>query len=272
MALFNEIMVGVEKFLIMLDRFRKIYPHGSLISELVQIDRGQYIVKASIQVEGITLATGLAAADTVEGAEDRARERAISLLDLNEIAIASSPEKTSEPQEVKKTQNTKNSKSEASQTVISSSFELEREKRIESLLSQNKVEPTESIPLQSNGVTPKQTVDILTPQSPQLSSPEEPTQPPEPENLDLTSDRTTTTTTSQLPLETPPVAPMTSEDTIEEASFEDFLAKTNVHLKRLGWTNEQGRNYLLQTYGKRSRHLLTDEELKDFLDYLESQP
>jgi hypothetical protein len=269
MALISVIMVGVEKFLIMLDRFRKCYPHGSLISELVQIDHGKYIVRASIQVEGIILATGLAAADTVEEAEDRARERAIALLDLDKIAIATLPQKTIEPQEIEKSQTTK---SEKSQTIISSSFELEREKRIESLLAQNKVEPTESLPLQSNGVTPTQTVDVLTPQSPPINSTEEPIPPPEPEKLDLSGDRTATDPTSQLPLETPPALSITSETTTEDASFEDFLARTNVHLKRLNWTNEQGRNYLLQTYGKRSRHLLTDEELKDFLDYLESQP
>lgn len=259
-------MVGVQKFLIMLDRFRKCYPHGSLLSELVQIDHGKYIVKASIQVEGITLATGLAAADTVEAAEDRARERAIALIDLNEMAIASPSEKTREPQKIPKTQK---AKSEESSTVVSSSFELEREKRLESLLAQNKVETAESIPSHSNGVISQQAVDILAPQS---NPSEEPVPSPESENSDLNRDRATPTTKSQLSLETPPALSMPPEDPTEEASFEDFLAKTNVHLKRLGWTNEQGRNYLLQTYGKRSRHLLTDEELKDFLDYLESQP
>ena len=44
------------------------------------------------------------------------------------------------------------------------------------------------------------------------------------------------------------------------------------NLKRLGWTSDQGRNYLLQTYGKRSRQLLSDEELLEFLIYLEAQP
>ncbi len=38
-----------------------------------------------------------------------------------------------------------------------------------------------------------------------------------------------------------------------------------------GWTSEQGREYLERTYGKRSRHQLTDEELMSFLLYLEDQ-
>jgi hypothetical protein len=45
-----------------------------------------------------------------------------------------------------------------------------------------------------------------------------------------------------------------------------------MELKRLGWTSEQGRNYLLQTYGKRSRQLLSDEELLEFVQHLENLP
>jgi virulence-associated protein VapD len=52
--------------------------------------------------------------------------------------------------------------------------------------------------------------------------------------------------------------------------FLELIYQTDIKLKRLGWTNQQGRDYLLQTYGKRSRYLLTDEELLDFLNYLES--
>jgi len=54
--------------------------------------------------------------------------------------------------------------------------------------------------------------------------------------------------------------------------FSEIISRSNVELKRLGWTSDQGRNYLLQTYGKRSRQLLSDEELLEFLVYLEAQP
>jgi hypothetical protein len=57
----------------MLAQFQIRYPTGSLVSELVTIDRGKYLVKASIQIEGVIRATGMAAADTVEQAEDQAR-------------------------------------------------------------------------------------------------------------------------------------------------------------------------------------------------------
>ena len=57
-----------------------------------------------------------------------------------------------------------------------------------------------------------------------------------------------------------------------EFDFNEIKNRTDVEIKRLGWTKEQGRDFLLQTYGKRSRLHLTDEELMDFLQYLESQP
>jgi hypothetical protein len=61
-------------------------------------------------------------------------------------------------------------------------------------------------------------------------------------------------------------------DTSEPIDFSEVIARSNVELKRLNWTNDQGKNYLLQTYGKRSRQLLSDGELIEFLQYLESQP
>ncbi len=51
----------------------------------------------------------------------------------------------------------------------------------------------------------------------------------------------------------------------------DVIAQTDVELRRLGWTSDQGRDYLDKTYGKRSRQQLTDDELMSFLLYLEDQ-
>jgi formylglycine-generating enzyme required for sulfatase activity len=87
---------------------------------------------------------------------------------------------------------------------------------------------------------------------------------------------------SSTPLVESPVTSYTQKeldiDTNETSStaspidFSDLIARTNVEMKRLGWTNQQGRDYLLETYGKRSRQVLTDAELLDFLHYLESEP
>lgn len=49
------------------------------------------------------------------------------------------------------------------------------------------------------------------------------------------------------------------------------IMKIGIEMKRLGWSTEQGREYLKRTYGKRSRQELDDAELLDFLRYLETQ-
>ena len=52
--------------------------------------------------------------------------------------------------------------------------------------------------------------------------------------------------------------------------FGDILNQTDQELKRLGWTSEKGQEYLLETYGKHSRKLLEDDELLEFLEYLQN--
>lgn len=63
----------------MLGSFQNLYPTSCLLTELVQIYHGKYIVKASLQIEGVTRTTGMAAAEILEEAEDRARERALEV-------------------------------------------------------------------------------------------------------------------------------------------------------------------------------------------------
>jgi hypothetical protein len=58
------------------------FPSSSLITELVQIHGEQFIVRALVQVSGTTLATGMAAASSIEQAEDQARSRALSVVGI----------------------------------------------------------------------------------------------------------------------------------------------------------------------------------------------
>ncbi|MCC5597963.1 hypothetical protein [Nostoc favosum] len=51
--------------------------------------------------------------------------------------------------------------------------------------------------------------------------------------------------------------------------FSELVGKTDLEMYRLGWTEDQGREHLLKYYGKRSRLLLTEEELDNFLLYLQ---
>jgi hypothetical protein len=55
------------------------------------------------------------------------------------------------------------------------------------------------------------------------------------------------------------------------AEYDELIAKIDTELKRLCWSSQQGKEYIMRTYGKRSRVLMFDHELHDFLRYLESQ-
>jgi len=76
-------------------QFRVRYPTGSLTAELIQIHEGWFVVRAMVRIDDLIVATGLAASQTVEEAEDRARSRALELLGLS--ASAESPAPISPP-------------------------------------------------------------------------------------------------------------------------------------------------------------------------------
>ena len=54
--------------------------------------------------------------------------------------------------------------------------------------------------------------------------------------------------------------------------FPELIKLTNIELKRLDWSVEQAREYLLKTYDKRSRQVLSDDELIEFLEFLKRLP
>lgn len=49
-----------------------------------------------------------------------------------------------------------------------------------------------------------------------------------------------------------------------------LLEQTTAELKRLNWSNDQGKLYLQEAFGKSSRQQLTKQELQKFLNYLRS--
>ncbi|MBL1199896.1 MAG: hypothetical protein FWK04_12610 [Nostoc sp. GBBB01] len=48
-----------------------------------------------------------------------------------------------------------------------------------------------------------------------------------------------------------------------------LINQTNAQMQRLGWTEVQGREHLQKYYGVRSRLQLTEEELDNFLLFLQ---
>lgn len=90
-------------------------------------------------------------------------------------------------------------------------------------------------------------------------------------------------TESPPPLGTPPSPPTVDPWDEEPQKFtapppalprdiSEIIAETTRHLRRLGWTDREGRAFLEANYGgKRSRSELSQEELLDFLQYLKNQ-
>ncbi|MFM2377646.1 MAG: hypothetical protein RLZZ143_222 [Cyanobacteriota bacterium] len=255
----------------MLQKLRQRYPQVALISELVQIDHGKYIVKAIVKIEGKTVVTGLAAADTVEIAEDRARERALLLLeaestpDLQPVEKIS-PNNISLPEDLPKpVPSAKKSTKTAKVTEIP-----RPEAKIEPELPQVKDIPPAKIEPELPQVKdiPPAKIEPELPQVKDIPLPE-----PEPLLLETETDNYSLLTelpeeaslTEEEPPEPEPVAVIP-----EEIDYSVLKTKIDVQMKRLAWTTEKGREYLISTYGKKSRLLLTNEELLEFYNYLSS--
>lgn len=419
----------------MLNKFRNCYPHGSLTSDLVKIDRCSYIVKASVKVNDTVLATGLAAASTVEEAEDRARSRALALIDLNlpskidkniskpvvnsnfedldkseeihgenpnrdqtinhKINTIPSPSSSQPPSSSSSVE--ENSRKQVSSPILTESFspledslveqkgvsptKLEsltptqdnsppgesspiltesfspRDSRefIDSMDSRDSIEPIEvnsyfqesesnlrdSLTSTEDNSSPKESFPKLEesltstygnlPETEELSDLRESSLPSTHENLseeeklsdltvtenkssnfdnsfsqaqennnldspeliendhhNLNSPTNSTISTNDFDLNENSnlesysesnlendLNSLTSPETIDISNkpvydFTEIMARTDGEMKRLGWTKEDGINYLLKTYGKKSRHLLNDEELIKFLEHLKN--
>lgn len=181
-----------------MSEFHRRYPTGSIVSDLLQIHDGLFIVKTTLLVGDTILATGMAAAPTLEQAEDSARQRALQLLGIH-LPVQTEAE-----------------------LIPRTPAALEAAPWSEASNTDLLLEPT-PLPIP---VAVSQRSNLLA------------RSPPKREPVDLA----------------------------------DEIAQTTVEMKRLGWTEAQGRACLLERYGKRSRQQLSDEELLDFLHFLQRQP
>jgi hypothetical protein len=273
-------------------QFRSQFPMGSLLSELLQIHEGKYVVKAIIQVGGSTLATGLSAAHTIEQAEDQARSRALVILGID-VGQAHSgqnhldqnhlgqnhlgqPYSTqvhfmhSEPEELPQRAPQARLSPPSTQSEFLPMGEAAFQRALE--VDWN---PSDSAALAFP--TPEQQLswldadpdsstqsNVSAPRSSIVSRPA--SQPSDKRQRSLRSSPPETSRSesrSEAAHQQPLAAPI---------DLSEVIAQTDVELKRLGWTHVQGRRYLEKTYSKRSRQHLTDAELIEFLDYLTAQP
>ena len=249
-----------------LAKFRHKYPQGSLVSKLIEIDRGTYIVKASVRVDNVILATGLAGAATVEAAEDAARERAIAALSL-EASANTTPVNSVRVEQIAAPATA----SASPQVSVQENVNFSKPPQPESQLQPQPV--SQEQPLTPVTVPLKPVVETIEPN-------------PEPETTPIVSPEPAPTNslfgdtfTAQTPIE--PVIDARRDSSATELDstsqeqamdFNEIKQKTDIEIKRLSWTKDQGKEFLMSRYGKRSRLHLTDEQLLEFLRYLETLP
>lgn len=293
--------------------FRQQFPRGSILSEVLTIHDGLFVVRVSVSVEGNPLSQGLGANNSLELAEDIACNRALERLALTTQSIEpssgaagdlSKPESTTQPIE---------SSPGATGSNLQSTPESPGDPYAAPEPPPAPAQITSQVlPVSPHGASAESGFQGANSDQPQIApvTSTATTDPEEkfPDNGSETTETDSTVTGDVeksevappvLKLATPPntkpkeAAESASEqDSAETASaawpkdpqpdfsklstapvdLSDIIAQTDVELQRLGWDVHQGREFLERTYGKRSRHDLTDEELLEFLLYLESQP
>jgi len=58
----------------------------------------------------------------------------------------------------------------------------------------------------------------------------------------------------------------------EFLNWNDLIATIDAEIARLCWSTEQAQNYLMETYGLKSRQFLSDEQILDFIRRLRAMP
>ena len=276
----------------MLAQFRARYPTGQLISELLTVHHGKFVVRSLVQVDGKTLATGMSAAESVEEAEDRARSRSLAVLGFNSpgpiVESVSPPLAVAAPTVTAPAVTAPVSAPAVAAPVSAPPIPLpvlempltKDEPEIshqssfvntQSQLSEEPIVPKPD-PLQSSGLPP--TVDrteatgfgstkqldsdawLSSSYGEPIQEPDVPTQSPG-ELLQGAAEIR----------ELQPVAVGIPSDSIEDSS--DTIAQIDAILKRLQWKKKQESDCLEHNYGKLSQGVLSAAELVDFLEYLE---
>ena len=255
-------------------QFQARYPTGSLISELLTIYQGKFVVRVSAQVEGVLRATGMAASDSLELAEDQARSRALMVLGIQPDASAQA---VPSPQPAVNQMQMPPVETELKHQLIAQANQSSFFTTITGLNDPAYSSVSKALPVEES--TPAPIVSLIPTHVAQESDANV-------ENVEMMSS-TDNAISSNLPIPFGNVTPLVprSSNTLdsetlaptemaasEPIDLSDAIARTRVELNRLRWTNQQGREYLQQKYNKRSRQELTDQEMLEFLHYLESQP
>ncbi|OKH48797.1 hypothetical protein NIES30_08605 [Phormidium tenue NIES-30] len=248
-------------------QFRHQYPQGSLTSDLLTIHDGLYVVRVCAGVDNLILASGLGANTALEMAEDIATTRA-----LERLSLTAEPPSLTHPIGVERVEAPRAATPQPSHGLANPEAILPG--RGSANAPSPSAPPNDELTPTTHLELPPPRLSLVPPTLDQENFPE----PPAAE-LPLAA-----MTTPVLPPQVTPSEvelPATFEVSANEfidlttepaaVDLSDIIAQTDVELQRLGWGVAQGREFLKKTYGKLSRHDLTDDELLEFLLFLETQ-
>lgn len=282
----------------MLAQFQERYPKASLLSQLLTIYQGKFVVQVSVQFEGVIRATGMAAAETIELAEDQARLRAIALVGNQEITLSQPQERVISIPELTNNSSATDLITPKRSFTPTAPVPLENYPEFAPISSEDYFPLTELNsdpvvdedfgiePITATTDSPAPTFSNVTPRSSHISTEDAPLQGPiaVTEPIDLsdtliaieTELRNLRWTAEQERKYINRIYKKESRDLLNTEQLFEFLnylqvfAQTGKELTRLGWDNQQGQDYLLENYNKRSRQYLSYQELQEFLQHLQA--
>jgi hypothetical protein len=261
----------------MFDRFWQQYPQGSILSELLQIQGETYIVRITLKSAEQTLVSTLAAADLLEVAESTAHRQALEILGL---AVHAEPAVLSTATLVDSVPDVTVSATPTAPVVADpipvkispispdqGSAKVEPEPKIE---LNNAASTVAEAPAQKElamsqpldlSIDPESFSDTELPATPLKSRTKKPP---------LAEPISESIPESEPEMAAEPPAPAIAEEV--PLTVTDMIPLINMELKRLNWTKEQGRDYMVTLYNKRASALLSDEELFGLLQHLKAEP
>jgi hypothetical protein len=281
------------------DRFWQQYPQGSIVSDLVQIHGDQYVVKVSVLSANNLLVSMLAGDPNLVQAQNRAIEWALGILGIREApelvmgaSLADLPPNLTAvlaTPAIREIPTGEEPKGNLSPPVVVPTIN----KTVQSLTIADPTIPltTILIPLQEHSAnefsdkpsnwTPDEqiTTAIVNSQvTPVNSVPLEiDLQLPATSIVEFATKTEKSEKTSTIPAPLPvdnaevPLNETTAPVAEPLLSVTDMIPMINMELKRLGWSKDRGRDYMVSLYNKRASALLSDDELLGLLQHLQAE-
>jgi len=282
------------------------FPSSSLLTELVQVQATTVMVRAIVQIGEKPLATAMAAAPTVELAEDQARLRVLRLLGIAPDRIAGTSGMTTPYPMVPSVPGSRFEQREPVAPLADAL--ISRASIAVPVVSDPPASPLPTIsqpaPLlatfaspgesPSGAIAPGMTIPAIEPDEshhPTLdmaqASGDRPISPPAPtspkvkrgaiaesESIPPSEPMPSVDSVPDFPEESAELSDMASGDMTSGGAIDlsELIALIGVEIERVGWDTKQGQVHLKQTYGKRSRSQLSEDELMDFLHFLRALP